>query len=120
MSNVIDFNQAREKAKFNRLAQQLAENDNSIPELDVDELSINFGLVVARDVLGFLYDQGYDLEENPKTIYDIIMLIESSRSLLYRLHSKEFRLHSIAEEVFEIENPAQELEEILDELLSDD
>jgi len=123
MSNVIDFEKAKFNLQMDKLAKVIADdlakssaNDNN-PKLP--EYSTDFALMVTRDILNFLEELGYNLTVDENLIYDIMLIIESNKSMLYRLHGENHPMHQVGKDLFEIDNPYKTLEEILNDLLEE-
>jgi hypothetical protein len=115
MTQVIDFQKAKDRITSEKAS--VVANDNNSP--NVADFSIDFSLMVARDILSFLEEIGYELTVDENLIYDIMLLIESNKAMIYRLHGEQHSMHSVSEQIFEIENPYKTLEEILDDLLTE-
>lgn len=120
MTQVIDFKIASERLKMERLAKILEKDLTNIKEDErLEAFSVSWAMTVVTDILAFL-DDDYDLESNPKLIFEIIALVEVLRSMIYRIHGIEFEpLQGYLEEIYEIEDPAQTLSDMLDELLGE-
>lgn len=122
MTNIIDFAKAKEQMQMQQLTDLIASqahllNDNE--KVPLSQFSLDYSLMVARDILTFLEEIGYDLTVNENLIYDIMMIVETNKAMIYRLHGEEHAMHSVAEDIFEIEDPYKTLQEILDDLLED-
>jgi len=109
MTQVIDFAEAKERLRKSKV--------NEVVPLD--EFSLSWALMVARDVLFFLDEIGYDLNSDEDLVYDLMMLIEINKSLIYRLHGKKHRMHRVGQDLFWVEEPRKALTEILDDLMKE-
>ena len=69
MTKVIDFAEAKERLRKSKKNETVS----------LDEFSLSYSLMVARDVLFFLEDIGYDLHLDEDLVYDLMMLIEVNK-----------------------------------------
>lgn len=109
MTKVIDFAEAKERLRKSK------KND----EVPLDEFSLSYALMVARDILFFLEDIGYDLHLDEDLVYDMMMLIEINKSIIYRLHGKKHKMHRVGQDLFWVEEPRKALTEILKDLMKE-
>lgn len=103
MSDVIDF----VKYKKDRAQSALSDND--------DDFCIDVALNSVYDIVDFLMMSGYDVRENPESVYDIITIVEAIKCLMKTIRGEEYPLHVIAKEMFKIDDPQEVLEDFLAE-----
>lgn len=111
--NVVDFSKASEKRK-----KRDEEIDAIVLESDKEVAEI-FAIVNARETVWALRGMGIDVENDPKSMLDIMTIIEASKSLVYRAIGEEYPFQQISDTLFEdaedkIEQPMQA---ILDEFI---
>ena len=111
--NVVDFSKASEKRK-----KRDEEIDAIVLESDKEVAEI-FAIVNARETVWALRGIGIDVENDPKSMLDIMTIIEASKSLVYRSIGEEYPFQQISDTLFEdaedkIEQPMQA---ILDEFI---
>lgn len=83
-------------------------NPDIIPadyELGYDDYIDDITLSVTFDLTNLLAEYGFDIEGVPSVGYDLMMVIESVKSLVYRTQEEYYPLQDISEELFEIDNP---------------
>ncbi|AGR47891.1 hypothetical protein PHIM7_187 [Sinorhizobium phage phiM7] len=81
-----------------------------------DDYIDNITLSVTFDITEMLAEYGFDIENVPNSGYDLMMVIESVKSMMYRTQTEYYPLQDIAEELFEIDNP----EELVNDFLNGD
>ena len=111
--NIVDFTKAFEKRK-----KRDEEIDALVLESDKEVAEI-FAIVNARETVWALRGIGIDVENDPKSMLDIMTIIEASKSLVYRSIGEEYPFQQISDTLFEdaedkIEQPMQA---ILDEFI---
>jgi len=111
--NIVDFSKASEKRK-----KRDEEIDALVLESDKEVAEI-FAIVNARETVWALRGIGIDVENDPKSMLDIMTIIEASKSLVYRSIGEEYPFQQISDTLFEdaedkIEQPMQA---ILDEFI---
>jgi len=111
--NVVDFSKASEKRK-----KRDEEIDALVLESDKEVAEI-FSIINARETVWALRGMGIDVENDPKSMLDIMTIIEASKSLVYRAIGEEYPFQQISDTLFEdaedkIEQPIQA---ILDEFI---
>ena len=111
--NVVDFTKAFEKRK-----KRDEEIDALVLESDKEVAEI-FAVVNARETVWALRGMGIDVENDPKSMLDIMTIIEASKSLVYRAIGEEYPFQQVSDALFEdaedkIEQPMQA---ILDEFI---
>ena len=111
--NVVDFSKASEKRK-----KRDEEIDAIVLESDKEVAEI-FAIVNARETVWALRGMGIDVESDPKSMLDIMTIIEASKSLVYRSIGEEYPFQQVSDALFEdaedkIEQPMQK---ILDEFI---
>ena len=109
MTKVIDFAKAKERLRKSKKNETVS----------LDDVSLSYSLMVARDVLFFLEDIGYDLHLDEDLVYDLMMLIEVNKSIIYRLHGKKHKMHRVGQDLFWVEEPRKALTEILKDLMKE-
>lgn len=82
---------------------------------DEDEFCIDVALNSVNDIIDFLIMNGYDVQDNPESIYDIITIVEAIKCLMKTIRGEEYPLHKIAKEMFKIDDP----QEVLNDFLAD-
>ena len=115
MTKVVDFNKRLEKKK------EIEALEKELKEIDEDTyFAMTFGVDVAHDIVEVLSDFGYDVGEDPKTILDILMIIESCHSMIMRCAGKEYTFQEIAEKLFRNEDgDPLDYENLLSEFIED-
>lgn len=113
--NVVDFSKASEKRK-----KRDEEIDAIVLESDKEVAEI-FAIVNARETVWALRGIGIDVEKDPKSMLDIMTIIEASKSLVYRSIGEEYPFQQVSDALFEdaedkIEQPMQK---ILDDFIVD-
>ena len=113
--NVVDFSKASEKRK-----KRDEEIDALVLESDKEVAEI-FAIVNARETVWALRGIGIDVEKDPKSMLDIMTIIEASKSLVYRSIGEEYPFQQVSDALFEdaedkIEQPMQK---ILDDFIVD-
>ncbi len=92
--NVVDFTKAFEKRK-----KRDEEIDAIVLESDKEVAEI-FSVVNARETVWALRGMGINVENDPRTMLDILTIIEASKALVYRSIGEEYPFH-FANTVFE-------------------
>lgn len=94
-NNVIDFNTIK--------AQKMQEKFDSLAEetIQEEEFIADFAISVAGDLIEALAEFEYDIMENPKCVYDIILVIESIRGMMHRIRGEEYPMHTFSNTMFE-------------------
>jgi hypothetical protein len=108
MSNVIDFTE-RLKAR----AKDVKETEAVFEDYD-KKVAMRFSI----DVVTAMHEMGYDVADHPKSVLDIMSLIETVRALMFRASGEEYHYQHISEQVFQDEEMdyGEALEEFLDEM----
>ena len=113
--NVVDFTKAFEKRKKRdeEIEELVLESDKEIAEI--------FALVNARETVWALRGMGIDVENDPKSMLDIMTIVEASKSLVYRAIGEEYPFQQISDTLFEDaeEKIEQPIQEILDDFIVD-
>jgi hypothetical protein len=68
-----------------------------------DETSMFFaeiGFHVALDIVQALWENGYDVRNNPECIRDIFMIIETVRALGHRSENQKYAMQKISDSTF--------------------
>lgn len=92
--NIIDFNSMKLR-KMEQKFDEIAEESQQEEEFIAD-----FAISVAGDLVDSLSDFNYDVMENPKCIYDIILVIESIRGMMHRIRGEEYPMHTFSDTMF--------------------
>lgn len=113
--NVVDFSKASDKKKKRdeEIEELVLESDKEVAEI--------FAIVNARETVWALRGIGIDVEKDPKSMLDIMTIIEASKSLVYRSIGEEYPFQQVSDALFEdaedkIEQPMQK---ILDDFIVD-
>ena len=125
MSKVIDFREAviklKQKLEFEQLEKQIDDlEDFSYLRQTIDQkndygtFSLSFAYVIAKEVVESMEVMGYDIEGNPDTVFDIVSIVESVRSLFHRASRQDYAFQAVADTVFDIDDPRESLDQILD------
>lgn len=112
MSNVIDFT-----ARLKKRAEETKESEAIFEDYD-KKVIMRFSIDVARDVVTAMHEMGYDVANRPKSVLDIMSLIETVRALMFRSVGEDYHYQHISEQVFQDEEMdyGEALEEFLDEM----
>jgi len=111
--NVVDFTKVREEKIYNDLMKQIEENFDRIfaDAIDIDQLAF---LAIGSLVEEFM-NQGYNVNDNPETAKDIMLLLYATKGLLYRCKGEKSTHQGAADQLYQhIEDP----QEILDRFMS--
>lgn len=92
--NIIDFNKAFEKRK--RLQEKHAEDVFKSDEEFIDFYST----LNARETVWGLRGFGVDVTEDPRSMLDILTIIEATKALMWRAKGKEYPFQTFADTVF--------------------
>ena len=113
--NVVDFSKASDKKKKRdeEIEELVLESDKEVAEI--------FAIVNARETVWALRGMGINVEKDPKSMLDIMTIIEASKSLVYRSIGEEYPFQQVCDALFEdaedkIEQPMQK---ILDDFIVD-
>ncbi len=93
--NIIDFNKAFEKRK--RLEKEI---DDLILESD-EQIVDFFSTLNARETVWALRGFDFDIESDPRSMLDILTIIEATKSLMWRARGKDYPFQTFADTVFE-------------------
>jgi hypothetical protein len=107
-ATVIDFNSAKAKKVLKDL-EEAAEVD----ELQDQAISVMV-MDIVTDVIDFLLEQDIDVRDDPMTIYDILLLHEVLKALVYRAMKEEYPIQGFAEALMTIDDPLKSLNDFLD------
>jgi hypothetical protein len=107
-ATVIDFN----AAKANKVIKTL-EEAAEVDELQ-DQAISNMSADIVLDVIDFLFEQDIDVRDDPMTIYDITLLHEVLKSLVYRAMKEEYPIQGVSESLMTIDDPLKTLNDFLD------
>ena len=111
--NVVDFSKASEKRK-----KRDEEIDALVLESDKEVAEI-FSIINARETVWALRGMGIDVENDPKSMVDIMTIIEASKSLVYRAIGEEYPFQQVSDDLFEDaeDKIKQPMQKILDEFI---
>ena len=109
--NVVDFTKAFEKRK-----KRDEEIDALVLESDKEVAEI-FAVVNARETVWALRGMGIDVENDPKSMLDIMTIIESSKSLVYRSIGEEYPFQQVSDALFE--DPEDKIEQAIQAILDE-
>lgn len=112
--SIIDFAQAKEKMeqrKFDEIVEEA---------MTEDEIIHDFSSNAVLDIIDVLSEIGYDVQDNTECVKDVLMLAEAIAALMHRIKSREYPLHSIADNLFEVSDYDAALQIILDMGQDDD
>ncbi len=79
-----------------------------------DDYIDDITLSVTFDISELLMEYGFDIDGVPNVGYDLMMVIESIKSMMYRVSEEYYPLQDISEELFEIDNPDQLVKDFLE------
>ena len=110
---IIDFAEAFEKRKVRdaELEALAIESDKEVADV--------FSLLTARETLWSLREMGIYTNNNPKAMLDILMIIESTKSLIYRSIGEDYSFHGVSEAVFAESEGDFDMQEMLDEFVQE-
>lgn len=111
--NIIDFNKAFEKRK--RLEKEI---DDLVLESD-EEIIDFFSTLNARETVWALRGFDFDIESDPRSMLDILTIIEATKSLMWRARGKEYPFQTFADTVFESvqEESGVQIEQMLEHFI---
>lgn len=113
--NIIDFNKAFEKRK--RLQEKHAEDVFKSDEEFIDFYST----LNARETVWGLRGFGVDVTEDPRSMLDILTIMEATKALMWRAKGKEYPFQTFANTVFadvEKESGVQ-IQDLFDNFIAD-
>jgi len=113
--NIIDFNKAFEKRKI--LQEKHAEDVFKSDEEFIDFYST----LNARETVWGLRGFGVDVTEDPRSMLDILTIIEATKALMWRSKGKEYPFQTFADTVFadvEKESGVQ-IQDLFDNFIAD-
>ena len=111
--NVVDFSKASEmrKKRDEEIDALVLESDKEVAEI--------FSIINARETVWALRGMGIDVENDPKSMVDIMTIIEASKSLVYRAIGEEYPFQQVSDVLFEDaeDKIKQPMQKILDEFI---
>lgn len=112
---IIDFNKAFEKKK--RVEEAIEEDIFKTDEEFVDF----FATLNARETVWGLRGFDINVEEDPKSMLDILTIIEATKSLMWRAKGKEYPFQTFADTVFEDvqKESGVQIEELFEHFIED-
>ena len=113
--NIIDFTKAFEKRK-----KREEEIDALILESDKEVAEV-FSVINARETVWALRGMGIDVENDPRSMLDILTIIEASNSLVHRSIGEEYSFQKFSDTVFEdVANESEiDIPQMLKDFISD-
>ena len=113
--NVIDLNKAFEKRK--RIEEKNAEDIFKTDEEFIDFYST----LNARETVWGLKGFGVDVEKDPRSMLDILTIIEATKALMWRAKGKEYPFQTFANTVFEDvqKESGVQIEELFENFIAD-
>jgi len=111
MSDVIDFAEAK-----SRLRKVTGPLKDRLTEEEFEPFTMELALTIAGELVEVLEVMGFDVTKDYHCVYDLILLIESIRALSHRSAGKHYPTCLLAEQIFDLENPAEALQHLLDDL----
>ena len=69
----------------------------------------DMSLAMVQDLVLFLDSEELYVENDSNTIKDIVFILEGVRSLLYRIHGREYVMHDLINKMIPIENTEEVL-----------
>ena len=105
--NVIDLKSYKDSVP---VANDAAEP----PTPNKQDLVIDISIALAHDMIDKLRDAGYTFESKPEIAYDLVMLTEAIKSIVYTAEGDYYPLHKIAESVFDEDDIEGFIEEFLE------
>ena len=113
--NVVDFTKAFEKRK-----KRDEEIDALVLESDKEVAEI-FSVINARETVWALRGMGIDVENDTRSMLDILTIIEASKSLVYRAIGEEYPFQKFSDTVFEdVENDSEfDIPQLLENFIAD-
>jgi hypothetical protein len=94
MTNVIDFTK-----HYKKRLDEISDLQQDVVELN-KKIAMKFSVDVAHDVVGAMTDLGFDVTQNPETVLDIMVLIETVRALINRSIGEDYHFQSVSEKIF--------------------
>lgn len=94
MTNVVDFTKFkadRETEKFDELSDDI--------EM-IDDLSASLAMNVVVDVIDVLSEIGFDVENNPRSVLNLLALMEATRSLVYAISDLPHPFDAVTKALF--------------------
>jgi hypothetical protein len=113
--NVVDFTKAFEKRK-----KRDEEIDALVLESDKEVAEI-FSVINARETVWALRGMGIDVENDTRSMLDILTIIEASKSLVYRAIGEDYPFQKFSDTVFEdVENDSEfDIPQLLENFIAD-
>ena len=113
--NVVDFTKAFEKRKKRDedIDALVLESDKEVAEI--------FSVINARETVWALRGMGIDVENDTRSMLDILTIIEASKSLVYRAIGEEYPFQKFSDTVFEdVENDSEfDIPQLLENFIAD-
>lgn len=106
--SVIDFQKAKEKLeqkKFDQIVEEAQNEDEFISDLSAN---------AVLDIVDVLCELGYDVEDNPACVKDILLVSEAIKALMYRIRGVEFPMQKVSDACFPIDEVEKALQIVLE------
>lgn len=78
-----------------------------------DDYMDNVSISVTFDLAEMLEEYGFDIAGVPGVGYDLMMVIESVKSMMYRTQDEYYPLQDISEDLFDIDDPDRLVDDFL-------
>lgn len=116
MTNVIDFTM-----HYKKRLDEISDLKQDVVDMN-RQIAMKFSVDVAHDVVGAMTDLGFDITEDPKTVLDIMVLIESVRALIFRSIGQEYHFQNVSDRIFADSDMdcEQALHDFLEEMYNND
>jgi len=115
-TTVIDFSKKKAERDYQKALDEVQEKlaqafDQQHEDLVIEELAfLSIGHIVDQMRM---FD--FDVDDNPETINDIIVLIQILKGMLYRSKNKKFKYHKLTDEICQdVNNKQKELQTFQD------
>lgn len=107
--NIVNLSKVREDRQSRRVEEIMDEVAKE------EEFIGQFAVQAAIDIVEVAYDHGFDINENPETIKDIMMIIESVAALMTRVRGEDCAFHDIPNGIFKYE--PEECKKLFDDFI---
>jgi len=112
MDNIIDFEEARAKKIDDEQVKLLTE---ALSEAYSDQVVGELAFITVGHMVEQLTEFGFDPENNPECISDVIALIELMKAYMDRVQDKENKYHGLTDKLCQnVENKEERLAEFLE------
>lgn len=107
MTEIINFHSYKERKEQDHF-DEIVKN-----HLTEEEFVKDFAIRSVYKIIDDLSDEEIYVENDVKAVYDIILLSEVIKGLVYRSIGNEHPMHDIGESLFDIPNPTEMMEKIM-------